>query len=257
MQDRRVRITTPTRAALLDTVERHLEQRRGFALATLNLDHVVKLRRDPAFREAYLAQSHVVADGNPIVWLSRMAGQQVELVPGSELIEPLAAIAARQGTPVALFGSRPETLELAAQRLEAAHPGLQVVARIAPPMGFDPAGPVAEQMLDKLSASGAQLVFLALGAPKQEIFAALGHRRLPQTGFVSIGAGLDFIAGSQRRAPVWVRRLALEWAWRMLSNPRRLAGRYGDCIVALPGLMMQALRDRKMADAALESEVRY
>lgn len=251
MADGLVRITTPRRADLLAAVEAALAAGQGFSLATLNLDHVVKLGRDPAFRAAYLAHSHVVADGNPIVWLSHMAGYgAVELVPGSELIAPLAQIAARRGVKLGFFGSRQEVLDQAADRLVADYPGLQVAARIAPPMGFDPASPAADQLLDDLAASGAQLIFLALGAPKQEILAARGAARHPGLGFVSIGAGLDFIAGAQTRAPVLVRKLALEWLWRMLSNPRRLARRYGECIALMPGLALQARREGREAGQA-------
>ena len=97
----------------------HADPRKGFAIATLNLDHVVKMRRDPAFLRAYLAHSHVVADGNPIVWMSRLAGRRVSLVPGSELIAPMAALAARLGTPLALLGSTGPVLAQAAERLKA------------------------------------------------------------------------------------------------------------------------------------------
>ncbi len=239
-----VSITTPTRMALLAEIEGLLTACTGFALATLNLDHLVKLRRDPAFRAAYAAQSHVVADGNPVVWLQRLAGCPVELVPGSELIAPLVAMAARLGVPVALLGSTEATLALTSARLKADHPHLTIVACIAPPQGFDPTGPAGEAALSRLTATGARLCFLALGAPKQEILAARGHALLPEAGFVSIGAGLDFIAGTQKRAPVWVRRIAMEWAWRMALNPGRLARRYLDCALILPGLALAAWRAR-------------
>ena len=237
-------ITTPTRAALLAEVEGLLCARQGFALATLNLDHLVKLRRDPNFRAAYAAQTHVVADGNPVVWLQRLAGRPVDLVPGSELITPLVAMAARLGVPVALLGSTEETLALAAGRLVADHPGLALVARIAPPQGFAPDGATGDAALRQLADSGARLCLVALGAPKQEILAARGHGLLPQVGFVSIGAGLDFIAGTQKRAPLWVRRIAMEWVWRMALSPRRLARRYLDCALILPGLALSAWRAR-------------
>ena len=232
------------RAALLDEVEGHLARGEGFALATLNLDHVVKLRRDPDFRAAYARHSHVVADGNPVVWLLRLAGRQVELIPGSDLVVPLAATAARLDVPVALVGSTPEVLDRAAARLQADHPGLRVSCRIAPPMGYDPAGPAAADDLARVAASGARLCFLALGAPKQEILAARAAELAPGLGVVSVGAGLDFVAGQQRRAPRWVRRIAMEWLWRMLSNPLRLTGRYALCGRALPGLAWQAWRRR-------------
>lgn len=236
-------VDVPTRAALLSGMEACLEGGQGFAVATLNLDHVVKLRRSPGFRRAYAAQTHVVADGNPVVWLSHLAGRRdVELVPGSELITPVVAMAARKGVPVALFGSTEPVLRAAAARLEADHPGLRVAACIAPPMGFDPESAAADGLLDEVAASGARICLLALGAPKQEMLAARGIARHPGLGFLSIGAGLDFIVGHQTRAPLWVRRIAMEWLWRMLSNPRRLAKRYFDCAVVLPGLALAARR---------------
>lgn len=241
---RQVQVSVPDRAGLLEDLGRHMAQGRGFALATLNLDHVVKLRRSPDFRRAYLAHSHVTADGNPIVWLCRLAGQRVALIPGSELIVPLAEVAARQGVPVALVGSTQDTLALAAKRLQQRIPGLAVVLQLAPPMGFDPTGAQADDVIAAIGDSGAGLCFLALGAPKQEMLAARAHAALPGVGFVSIGAGLDFIAGHQRRAPRLVRMLAAEWLWRLASNPRRLAARYGACLWALPGLTVKAIRAR-------------
>lgn len=239
-------VNFPTEAALLADVEARLTAGQGFAIATLNLDHVVKMRRNPGFRRAYLAHSHVVADGNPIVWLSRLAGRgQVALVPGSELIEPVAALAARLGTPLAFLGSTETVLQAAAAQLKADHPGLQVAACLAPPYGFDPESAAADALLDQVAASGARICLLALGAPKQELLAARALARHPQLGFLSIGAGLDFIAGHQVRAPVWVRRLAMEWLWRMLSNPRRLARRYLDCALVLPSLTGAALAERR------------
>ncbi len=242
-----IEITTPTRAKLQQTVSQHLSARRGFALATLNLDHLVKLRCDPSFRSAYARQDIVVADGNPIVWLSRLANRPVDLLPGSELIAPLAQLAAEQGIPVALFGSNAEVLEMAAEVLQARYPGLELAARIAPPMGFDPTGPTAKRLLDDLSESGAGLCFVALGAPKQEEFAAFGREHAPQIGFVSIGAGLDFLAGHQTRAPRLMRFLALEWLWRMVLSPQRLALRYLRCFAILPRQVVMAWRLRHAA----------
>ena len=238
-------VNTPSKAALLSEIEARLEARQGFTVATLNLDHVVKLRRDPAFRDAYSRHSHIVADGNPIVWLTRFAGQEAQLAPGSELVDPVASIAARLDVPVAFLGSTEAALARAANELAGRHPGLRVVARISPPMGFDPTGPAADAALDEIEASGARLCFLALGAPRQEVFAVRAHARLPQTGFLSIGAGLDFIAGTQKRAPAIVRAVAGEWAWRLASDPRRLGGRYAACIAILPVLAGVAWRARR------------
>ena len=217
----------------------------GFALATLNLDHLVKLHRDPAFAAAYRAQEFVVADGNPVVWLSRLAGRPVDLLPGANLVVPLAEWAAAEGVAVALIGSTQDALEAAAAALQSRVPGLRITARIAPPMGFDPDSAAANTVLKQAAETGAGLAFLALGAPRQEALAARGRVVTPGMGFASIGAGLDFLAGTQTRAPQWVRQLALEWLWRMASNPARLAGRYARCALALPRLTREALRLRR------------
>lgn len=241
-----VTVTVDDRAALLADIGQRLADGRGFSVATLNLDHAVKLGRDAAFRAAYAAHTHVTADGNPVVWLSRLAGQRgVRLVPGSELVVPVATLAARAGVPVAFFGATDASLKAAARALQAQVPGLRVVLTLAPPMGFDPAGPAADDAIRAIADSGARVVFLALGAPKQERFAARAQGRLPAAGFLSIGAGLDFVSGAQVRAPAWVRAIAAEWLWRLAGAPRRLGGRYAACIAALPGLTLRALAARK------------
>jgi exopolysaccharide biosynthesis WecB/TagA/CpsF family protein len=240
-------VNCASKEEFLDRVRAYLGRHSGFTAATLNLDHIVKLRADPAFREAYRNHSLVVADGRPVIWLRKVMGEPVGLVPGSEMVAPLCAVAADLGVSVAFFGSTPETLDKAATALESAHPGLRVVSRISPPFGFDPGGDAAAEAIEQMAGSGAGLCLLALGAPKQEILAVRAARICPAIGFVSIGAGLDFIAGTQTRAPAWARRIAMEWFWRMATDPRRLFRRYARCLVALPGLFVRAYRDRRAA----------
>lgn len=243
--DTTIPVNMPDRAALMAAVAERWQAGQGFALATINLDHMVKLRRSPAFRAAYAAQDLVVADGNPVVWLSRLAGRPVALVPGSELVLPLVRLAAEQGVALALVGSTGPALAGAAARLQAEVPGVQVALCLSPPMGFDPEGAAAAGVLAQVQASGARLCLLALGAPKQEQLAARGRVLAPGVGFASVGAGLDFLAGTQVRAPVWVQRIAMEWLWRMVSDPRRLARRYAACAAILPGQAAQALALRR------------
>jgi N-acetylglucosaminyldiphosphoundecaprenol N-acetyl-beta-D-mannosaminyltransferase len=237
-------VNIATRPMLEDAVTARLGSGQGFALATLNLDHLVKLAGDPAFRAAYKAQDFVVADGNPIVWLSRLARQPVDLMPGSDLVVPLCELAHKAGKPVALVGTTDDSLRRAAVSLQTAVPGLVIACRIAPPFGFDPEGPEADAILRTIQRSGARLCLIALGAPKQERFAARGRVMAPQVGFASIGAGLDFLSGSQTRAPRWVRQLALEWLWRLLGQPRRMLMRYLRCALVLPGHTFDAMRKR-------------
>ena len=243
----RIDVNIPDSAALLAEVARRFRSGQGFALATINLDHLVKLRADPAFRKVYAAQDLVVADGNPVVWLSRLAARPVSLVPGSDIVLPLCRAAHAAGVPIALVGSTEAVLDKVAQALEAQFPGLRIALRAAPPMGFDPQGAQARDILRQIDAADARLCLVAMGAPKQEAFAQLGRDIAPACGFASIGAGLDFIAGTQRRAPRLMRMLALEWLWRMLLSPRRLALRYLRCAMVLPPAMLDAWRLRRAA----------
>lgn len=249
IKDQVIPVNMPDRDALLAAVAARWRVRQGFALATINLDHLVKLYRLARFRAAYAAQDLVVADGNPIVWLSRLARRPVALVPGSDLVVPLAELAAREGVSVALVGSTAAVLDGAAQELQRQVPGLRIAARLAPPMGFDARSPAAAELLEEVADSGARLCFLALGAPRQEELAARGRQVAPSVGFAAVGAGLDFLTGAQQRAPEWVRRLALEWLWRMLTSPRRLVPRYTACAAILPAEVAKALALRQQGPA--------
>lgn len=240
----RIAINTATRDALMSSVRTRLAARQGFALATLNLDHLVKLRGDTGFAAAYAAQDLIVADGRPVTWLARLAGRPVALLPGSDLVLPLSRLAAGEGRGIAMIGSTEAALGDAARALLDAVPGLEIVCSHAPPMGFDPEGEAAAQLLRDLEASGAGLCFLALGAPKQEKLAARGRTLAPSVGFASVGAGLDFLGGHQRRAPALIRALALEWLWRAFTSPRRMIPRYAKCFAILPGLVAQAVAMR-------------
>ncbi|KIN64464.1 Glycosyl transferase, WecB/TagA/CpsF family protein [Sulfitobacter noctilucicola] len=239
-----VEVNVPTRRALFQAVRQRFENRTGFALATLNLDHLTKLPHDPDFLSAYRAHDLVVADGRPVVWMSRLAGKPVALMPGSDLIIPLCKVCAEMDAPIALVGSSDAALKGAADALTRTVPGLQVAYTHSPRYGFDPAGNEAKEIFQALAASGAGLCFVALGAPKQEIFAAQGRKHAPDVGFASIGAGLDFLSGHQVRAPKIMRALALEWLWRALQSPTRMIPRYAKCFAILPSLIAQSLRQR-------------
>ena len=239
-----VTVNVPDWVVLERQISSRLRSGDGFSLATINLDHLVKLRQDRRFRDAYAAQDLVVADGNPIVWMSKLAGRPVSLIPGSDAILPLVRIAAAHRKTLALVGSTEDTLAAAKAYLEREVPGTQVVATIAPAMGFDPVGASADAVLEALKHAGADMVLIALGAPKQELFAAYGRGKLGHVGFISIGAGLDFFSGAQVRAPAWVRAIAMEWLWRALSQPARLIPRYAKCFGILPVELVHALKLR-------------
>jgi N-acetylglucosaminyldiphosphoundecaprenol N-acetyl-beta-D-mannosaminyltransferase len=234
----------PVSALSLSEAARHICSNAGSAAAqtvfTLNLDHVVKMRNDPQFREAYTRAGLITADGFPIVLAGTLQGKFISRVAGSDLIAPICAEAARTGKSIYLFGSSTEVLTGASQRLRDRNPGLVVAGILGPPQGFAPTSEEARRCAETIASSGADLCFVALGAPKQELFADFAKQFAPNVSFVCIGAGLDFITGAQVRAPRWMQQFGMEWLWRVASNPRRLLHRYVLCIVALPGFLARA-----------------
>jgi N-acetylglucosaminyldiphosphoundecaprenol N-acetyl-beta-D-mannosaminyltransferase len=207
---------------------------------TLNLDHVVKMRKNAVFRKAYGRAGLITADGFPIVLACSLQGKRVNRVAGSDLIAPISAEAARSGKAIYLFGSNLQVLNKASRLLREWNAGLTIAGIYAPPQGFDPTSDDAHRCLAAIGESEADLCFVALGAPKQELFADQGNSLLPNVSFVCVGAGLDFIAGAQVRAPRWMGRWGLEWLWRVATNPRRLLYRYLLCMAALPGILARA-----------------
>jgi exopolysaccharide biosynthesis WecB/TagA/CpsF family protein len=207
---------------------------------TLNLDHVVKMRKDATFRAAYRRAGLITADGFPIVLACSLQGKPVSRVTGSDLIAPISAEAARSGKSIYLFGSSLPVLTKTSRLLRERNAGLTIAGVFAPPQGFDPTSECARRCIATIGNSGADLCFVALGAPKQELFADHGRSLLPNISFVCIGGGLDFIAGAQVRAPHWMQRWGLEWLWRVANDPQRLLYRYLLCMGALPGILARA-----------------
>jgi exopolysaccharide biosynthesis WecB/TagA/CpsF family protein len=218
---------------------------RGFRFFTLNLDHLVKRREDARFRAAYRNAELISADGAPVAWLARRQAEGIRRTTGADLVEPLSRAAAEAGIPIALYGSTKDALQRAAEHLAHLAPGLVIAHVEAPPFGFDPTSREAEAAAERIAASGARIVFVALGAPKQELFASHLAARVPGLGLVCIGAALDFLAGTQIRAPLPFRRAGLEWLWRLSTNPTRLAARYARCIAILVALVLGAVPGAK------------
>jgi exopolysaccharide biosynthesis WecB/TagA/CpsF family protein len=248
-------LTVATPAETITSIVGRALNAEDFNVFTLNLDHLVKLRRDPTFRQAYAAASIVTADGAPIVWLARRQGAKtVVRTTGADLVQPLVLEAARHKLPVYLFGTTDDVLAKSAAALTAQAAALGLALNIcgmsSPPHGFDPSGPVADAAVAAIRASGARLVLVALGAPKQELFSAhaLGSAdpsNANGAGYICIGAALDFIVGHQTRAPGIMQRTGLEWAWRLATNPRRLGMRYAECAAVLADVaVVKPMRQR-------------
>ncbi len=241
-------ITSPTLPAAVAEIAQRAAEAKSFTVFTLNLDHIVKLRRDPAFRAAYETASLVTADGAPVAWLSRQQTASISRTTGADLLLPLIEEAAKRQIPVYLFGSSGASLAKAARSFADRTNGLiDIAGTDAPAVGFDPTGREADAAIARIAASGARLAFIALGAPKQEIFAARAKAQGVACGFICVGAAIDFIAGEQMRAPEFMQRTGTEWLWRLATNPRRLALRYASCAMIFADLALVKPLQRKWA----------
>jgi N-acetylglucosaminyldiphosphoundecaprenol N-acetyl-beta-D-mannosaminyltransferase len=196
-------------------------------VVTPNVDHIVVAERDPEFAAAYSSAALRLADGAPLVFLSRLLGTPLpERVTGVDLTGELLRRCERTGQSAFFFGGSPQALSSALQRITADHPGLTIAGAVAPTVDLDrPTGDEAEA-LATMRAAAPDLVFIFLGSPKGEKWFLRRRAELPLSVFISVGATVDFLAGEVRRAPAWVQSAGLEWLWRLAHEPRRLFRRY-------------------------------
>ncbi|MFG1703838.1 WecB/TagA/CpsF family glycosyltransferase [Nonomuraea sp. M3C6] len=208
-------------------VAAELEAGRGGRIVTPNIDICRAAATDPALKELVCSAELVVADGMPLVWAARLLGTPVpQRVTGADLIWSLSKLAARRGWPVYLLGGPPGVARRAAGELTSCHPRLKVCGVHAPPYHFDATPEGSERVRRKVVAAGPGLVFVGLGFPRQDRLIAELRGELPGAWFVGCGAAIAFAAGTVSRAPGWMRRAGLEWLFRLVSEPRRLARRY-------------------------------
>jgi N-acetylglucosaminyldiphosphoundecaprenol N-acetyl-beta-D-mannosaminyltransferase len=214
------------RSEALDAIIRLVRERRGGTVFTPNVDHIVQAEHDEAFRAAYGRTALSLVDGTPVLWAARLLGTPLpEKLSGSDMFEPLLERAAREQLRVVLLGGGPGVAELAAKNLREQMPQLQVVDTLAPRLGVS-ATDEERECVERLVRARADLIFVCLGAPKQELFSDRNREALAPAVLVGFGAVVDFAAGTVPRAPAWLSRLGLEWAFRLGREPRRLAARY-------------------------------
>jgi len=200
---------------------------RGYVTAAaVNL--VMSAREDEATMEAVMAATLAVPDGMPLVWGLRALGHaEATRVYGPDLMAGYCARCAHNGTPIYLYGGRHDegARELLVRRLQERFPGLQIAGSSAPP--FRELTPAEdEREIESINSSGAQVVWVGTGQPKQERWMHAMRPRLTPPLLVGVGAAFDFHAGLVKQAPPWMGRSGLEWAYRLYREPRRLWRRY-------------------------------
>jgi N-acetylglucosaminyldiphosphoundecaprenol N-acetyl-beta-D-mannosaminyltransferase len=215
-----------TFAEAIDEIERLVDAGGGGAVFTPNVDHVVQVETNLAFRAAYQDVKLSLVDGQPLIWASHLLGSPLpEKISGSDLVLPLMRRAHERRWRVYLLGGPPGVGALAAQAINT-HFEVNIVGIDAPRVAADGRAVDEKAVLERVEVARPHIVLVAFGAPKQELFIHGVAARLRPAVALGIGAGLDFLAGRVRRSPRWMSRAGLEWVYRLAQEPRRLARRY-------------------------------
>jgi len=211
----------------VDAIDELVVRGQGGMVFTPNVDHVVIAEEDVRFRSAYEAADLSLVDGVPVLWASRLLGRALpEKVSGADLVRPLAARAALRQWRVYFLGGREGVGARARDILQHEYPGLRIVGTSAPNIDLDSSPDNQKDLLEPVRAARPHLLFLALGAPKQELWAYRIRDLVRPAVILGVGAALDFIAGTVKRAPPWVSVTGFEWLYRLAHEPRRLWRRY-------------------------------
>lgn len=191
-----------------------------------NVHTVMECRRDRRLRAIHNRAGMVTPDGMPLVWISRLSGKShVSRVYGPDLLLAICERSLQTGWSHYFYGGSPEAASRMKDRLADRYPGLSIAGYDSPP--FRPLTRAEDQAaVDRINVSGADILWVGLGAPKQEYWMADHLERIKAPVMIGVGAAFDFHAGTKRQAPLWMQRNGLEWFFRLCSEPQRLWKRY-------------------------------
>lgn len=231
-------------------------------VVTPNVQHVLLFQRNEDFKQAYACADLVVADGWPLITASRFLASHAlpERVAGSDLAPAVleASQNSENGRPLRVFllGGRPGVPEKAARNICRKWTRVEVVGTDSPAFGFEQDEAEQSRMVQKVNAASPDFVIVGLGSPKQEVFLSNWQSELRAKVAIAAGATIDFLAGEQKRAPQWIRRLRLEWFHRACSDPMRLGPRYIWGAIGLAGLLSAEIGRKLCAqpEVSLERE---
>ena len=218
-------VTAATFEAFVDKVKALAAADTGSFICVANVHMVVTARRDPPLRQAMEEAVLVSSDGMPLVWCLKRSGHpRAQRVAGPDLTVRLCEQAARDGLSVYFYGGQPAIRDALETNLRERFPGLKIAGVETPgmislPPEYDP------ETVERINAAAPDIVFVGLGCPKQELWMRL-HAPKTKAVFLGVGQAFDILAGAIDRAPAWVQRLGLEWAFRITQDPGRLIKRY-------------------------------
>ena len=226
----------------VERCERAISAGGYFQHMSVNVAKLVTIQRDPLLRQAVSACPLVTADGQGVVWASRLLGRPLpERVAGIDLMARLLERAEQRAYRVYILGARPAVLEAALTRLRERHPGLILAGARD---GYF-ADSHAREVCEDIRAARADMLFVAMSSPRKELFLDKFGPSLGVPFAMGVGGSVDVIAGVTRRAPALLQRSGLEWLYRLVQEPRRLGRRYLVTNVRFAGMLVrERLRSR-------------
>ena len=222
-----IRFDAVTRPQIVDHTVDCLMQDRGGWILPVNLDVLRQYVQNPEVPRLTRRATVFVSDGMPLVWASQLQGTTLpQRVCGSDLIWSLSEAAAEAGRSVFLLGGDDGVADEAAAVLCDRYTKLNVAGTYCPPLGFEKSQVEMDRIRDALDTVSPDIIFVALGFPKQERLVDQLIDRLPRAWWVSVGISFSFVAGRVERAPRWMQKFGIEWIHRMFQEPGRLIKRY-------------------------------
>ncbi|WP_028401702.1 WecB/TagA/CpsF family glycosyltransferase [Ectobacillus panaciterrae] len=196
-------------------------------VVTPNVDHLVNINKNKAFKKAYEKASLRLVDGMPIVIVSRLFNKPFKSkLSGADLTPKLLELAYEKNYKVFIFGSQPGVADEVVKKCKKEFGVDFNIGSYSPPFGFENDTTELKKSLNKINEFSPDILFVSLGSPKGELFIANNLDSLKVPVSIQVGAAIDFMAGTVKRAPLWMQKLCLEWFYRFLKEPRRMFKRY-------------------------------
>ncbi|WP_064706731.1 WecB/TagA/CpsF family glycosyltransferase [Rhizobium bangladeshense] len=251
-----VRISAVNLKSATGFIQKAMEEGRREYVCVRDAHGVVRCQDDPELRSIHNRAFLVTPDGMPLVWALKHAGHsESDRVYGPDLMLSVFEAGTSKGIRHFLYGATPETLQHLQARLLAKFPEAEIAGSYAPP--FHKLSPQEEaDIADRLNRSGADIIWVGLSSPKQELWMARMRDRLDASMLIGVGAAFDFHAGLKRQAPRFIQRSGFEWAFRLLCEPRRLWRRYAlvvPAFISLTAFQILGLRNFPIEDEVFGS----
>lgn len=234
-----------TMSETLDEIDRLIQQNKNAYIVTPNVDHIVRLEKGGEFAEAYRNADLILTDGKPLLWIAKWYKTPIkEKISGSDLFPLLCERASQKGYSMFFLGAAEGVAAKAADNLKRRYPGLNVIDTYSPPYGFEKNAEEVEKIVKRVKAAHPHILIVALGSPKQELFILRNRERINVPISLGLGASIDFEAGNLKRAPRWMSDHGLEWLFRIIQDPKRMAKRYLVDDRKIMGLMLKYKKKR-------------